>query len=186
MVQKKSSKHESTAVHEKHELEVSSFEVKLSAGISDYLISEANAISRDDPIYDACLTLVIMTKCLCPKRFKGEDVKVVMSSSDRNGRFDKCVGDVYIRDEHGYPKYAKRAHSIVPVLGWPRGIGEIWRYKKVDPWTASIGVPFYVVKEFRKALSGGEAPYLSLDVRRVGRERLIQRVSFSTPGLFNE
>ncbi|XKH61347.1 hypothetical protein LG290_06365 [Halomonas sediminis] len=184
MAEKETSKRVVTAVKEEYELEVKSFEVRMSAGVNVTPDSGCSFISLDDPLYDAHLQLEIMSTCLGPARFKGDDCKVIMFTYDRNDWSELCVADVQNEDEHMSPKYLKRGRSAIPDFEPPHGIGEVWRSRRIDPWMAPIGVPFFVVQEFRTALSRGQAPRLFLEVRRTGRERLIQRVAYSTPGLF--
>lgn len=186
MAQKKTKERKQTELSEGYDLEVKSFETRMSAGINARVGPGGYHVSRDDPLYEVHLTLDIVAKCIAPEHNEGEDFKIIMHSYEREDWLSKRVADVQHSDEDGSPKYAKRGRTVVPVFDAPRSIGGLSRHRKVEPWIALVGVPFAVVNEFQTALSRELAPYMSLIVLRIGRERHIHSVSFSTVGPFDE
>lgn len=182
-----SAEHESKVVYETYEIDVVSFEFQVSAGVNATLIREASCVFLESPVYGACFTLEVMTNIVSPKRFKGDGCRLLMTNPSQCDRdwSELSVADLQRKDEHGSLKYLKRGRSVIPDLDAPNGIGEVWRGRKEDPWAAPIYVPFFVIQEFRNALSLGYAKKIFMQVRRTGLERWIQHVSYSTRGLYD-
>lgn len=185
MSESKKAKREFKTVYEMYELEVRSFEVRMSAGINVTPESAGFLTTADTPLYTSRMELMIITSTLEPKRFRGEACTLNMRNSARDEQFSKLrVADVLHRDESGSPRYFERGRNLVPDFESPHSIGYINSTRGSGMRYAHVSVPFGIVQEFRTALSLGQAPRIFMEVRRKGFDRVIERVAYSTPGLF--
>lgn len=185
MSESKRAKREFKTVYEVYELEVRSFEVRTSSGINVTPESAGCLTTSDTPLYTSRMELRIITSTLEPKRFRSEECTLNMRNSNRDEKLSKLrVADVLRKDEHGRPRYLERGRELVPDFESPHSIGYINSTRGNGTRYAHISVPFGIVQEFRTALSLGLAPRIYMDVRRKGFDRMIERVAYSTPGLF--
>lgn len=181
----KRAKREFKMVYEEYELEVKSFDVRMTAGINVTPESPAILISLEKSLYHSSMQLDITTECIKPKRFKGEDCIVKMRNYFSGEEWKTLrVADVQRKDANGAPQYFKRGQELIPDFESPSSIGWINSNRRHGPRFAHVSVPFYVVQDFRSALSLGVAPRIFMGVERTGFDRLIQNVSYSTPGLY--
>lgn len=171
-------------VLEEYVLEVRSFDVRMSSGINVTPESPACLLSLDAPLYETKMELSVSANCLAPKRFKGEECKVIISNSVVDEKWSKRVSDVLRKDEHGMTRYLHRGRDLVPDFDTPSSVGYINKKRDRGPRCIHVFVPLHVVQEFRTALSLGQAPRLFLDVRRTGFDRVIRNVEYGTPGFF--
>ncbi|MGM0694943.1 MAG: hypothetical protein ACQEUN_16300 [Pseudomonadota bacterium] len=185
MSARKKAKREFKTVYEVYELDVISFDVRMSAGVNAMPETAAFYTTPDTPLYDSCMEVEIRTTTLAPKRFRGEVCTVNMRSSGRDEQWATLrVADVQRNDENGRPRYFERGRDLIPDFESPHSIGYVNSTRGNGTRYAHVSVPFDVVQEFRAALSLGQAPRIFMNVRRKGFGRAILRVAYSTPGLF--
>ncbi|MDL0433823.1 hypothetical protein QPM17_22025 [Marinobacter sp. TBZ242] len=177
-------KREPETSYEVYELEVGTFEIRMSAGIRATAAPSALGGVLDQPLHSSHMQIDIAAKCLFPLQFEDVECGVFLYSSGSDEEWSRLrIPDVQRKDENGRPKYVERDGEMIPEFDSPRSIG----YFDEEPHGSlffNVYLPFYLVQEFRTALFLGHAPRIFIGVQRTENDRLIQTVDYSTPGMY--
>ncbi|MGQ4879211.1 hypothetical protein ACOJCM_11665 [Billgrantia sp. LNSP4103-1] len=184
MKESKRVKRESETSYEVYELEVGTYEVRMSAGIRATAAPSALGELLDQPLHSSYMEIDIAAKCLSSMQLSDVECAVFLKGADMHEDWSRLrVSDVQGRGENGKPQYIERDGEWIPVFDSPRSIG----YVDGEPprgLTFSVYLPFYIVQEFRTALALGLAPRIYIGVNRTEFGWLIQTVDYSTPGMY--
>lgn len=175
------------ASFEEYELEVGTYDVRLSTGIRATADPTALRCYLDEPLYSSDMELYITAKIVFPFHFNNMECGVFVQSSGLYDKWSKVrVRDVQRRDENGKPSYLEHEGEWVPELDAPRSIGHFDIDPEDDDVFVGVSLPFWLVQEFRTALSLGHTTRIFVGVLNTGTDRLIQHIDYSTPGLFRD
>ncbi|WP_299230832.1 hypothetical protein [uncultured Halomonas sp.] len=169
---------------EEYELEVGTYDVRMSTGIIATAGPSDLGSFLDQPLYSSHMQLNIAAKIVFPFQQSDMECGVYFHSVGVDDEWSRLrVSDVQRRGENGKPNYIERGAEWVPELDSPRSIG----YFDIEPEGGAfvnVYLPFYLVQEFRTALSFGHAKRIFVGVQNTGLDRLIQHIIYSTPGLY--
>lgn len=184
MTESKPVKRESETSYEVYELEVGTYDVRMSAGIRATAAPSALRSLLDQPLYSNYMEIDIAVTSVSPMQLNDVECAVFLHSSNSDEKWSRLrVSDVQGRDENGIPKYLERDGDWLPEFDSPRSIG----YLDGEPQGSlsfNVYLPFYLVQDFRTALALGHAQRLFIVVQRTNLDSLIQSVDYSTPGLY--
>lgn len=169
---------------ELYELEVGSYDVRMSTGIRATADPSALGCFLDQPLYSSHMQLDIAAKIVFPFQLSDMECGIFIRSSDLDDEWLRLrISDVQRRDENGKPKYIECDGEWIPEFDSPRSIG----YLDIEPQVGvfvNVYLPFCLVQEFRTALSLGNAQRIFVGVQKTGLDCLIQHIDYSTPGLY--
>lgn len=150
---------------------VTGYEVQVELGVNGRLRMKPLWGDLDTPVMQARSWLEVRGKCVYPEERKGEKFVFTMVGEQSPPDFAETVADIQQRDAHGMPQYRTYRGSTVPVFKCPKGVTQLLRQRRADPWSAWMHVPAGYLSDCLMVLSTRAVHYIYLHEHIVENER---------------
>ena len=151
-------------------------------GINIHLLGTGSyGLDEEAPVHVAESMLSLHGTCIHPEDRAGDRFDVsLFASIPRDHEWTPRIKDLHASDANGAPRYAKRRGVREPVYAEPPPVALLRKTRGHRAWVICMRAEPQMITHGLLILATGKPVYLSIDERRVNRQREVRRLGLQT------
>jgi hypothetical protein len=161
-------------------IEVTSYSASIDAAISMH--ARERLWQHDNvQVYDFHNRIELLGTCSYPDERQGAHYQLTVYGRElSNGDFQRTLRDFVVRDAEGNIKRRKSRGIELPIYAAPDGIGSLEKRRGENLWNGVIWVAPQTTSDMLTLLTRVERVYVSIQEKRIGRQRWIVGLTLQT------
>ena len=161
---------------------VDDHQAQTQMGINIHLLGTGSyGLDDEAPVHVADSMLSLRGTCIHPEDRAGERFDVTLFASfPRDHEWSLRIKDLHASDANGAPRYAKRRGRLEPVRAEPPPVARLRKTRGQSAWEINMRTEPQMITHGLLILATGKPVYLTIDERRVNRQREVRSLGLQT------
>lgn len=163
-------------------IRIDDYDVRCSAGINHHLYGSSHyGIDENEPVHVFGTSLTLRGVCIDPTSRSNApfEITLLAESSEHPDRRLK-VKNLRERDKDGFPLYRTYRGISHPVYAEPPSLSFVNKVHGEQRWSLWMAATPQMVSDSLLLLSGEKLVYITVNEKKIGRERHVQSLSIQT------